>query len=190
MTLMTRDVEVVAELPAGSQVIGLTGIDPANNTIQISQSGTQNGFQLVQPIPAGTNNIGSVTVSNLGGNSTNEEIVVTTAIVVKSKAGTQIAPTAFFADGLSKVKLDYVKAKSPVGQEVKIYKDDGTTQTLIDHDFVSGNGVGFEQTYSDVTKNSITNTAGGDDRFYAEFLNLDKSKDAFGYCLFKFTITP
>lgn len=191
MTLATRDVAVIESLPAGSAILGEVGIDATNNEISISQTSTENKVQISNA--AGENDVvvsGTVAVSNLSGSSTNEENVVTTAIVVKNEAGAQIAPTAFFADGLTKVKLDEVSVNSRVGMTCEIYKDDGTTQTLIDTLFTSGDGVGTEQNYSDVAKNYITTTAGGDDRFYVSFLNNDKTKDAFGYALIKFTITP
>ena len=191
MTLSTRTVEVVEELPAGTQKIGSIALSQSttDNQIQISQTSDENKIQISDA--AGENNVvvtGTVAVSNLTGSSSNEENVETAAICAKGDGPAQLAVTAFFADGLTSVKLDEMTVKARVGMTVEIYKDDGSTQTLIDTLFISGDGGEACETYSDVAKNKILTTAGGDDRFYASFVNNDKTKDAFGYALFKFTI--
>ena len=120
MTLATRDVQVVEELPAGTQIIGLTGIDSAANEISISQTSTENKVQISNT--PGENNVvvsGTVAVSNLTGSSTNEENVETAAIVVKNEAGVQLAPTST-GSALSKRMNenigDFTPTKLPYGK--------------------------------------------------------------------------
>src|SRR3970040_3202608 len=81
------DVDLASAIPAGTNIIGQVGIDTAANTIKVSQSGSENGGQLVASLPAGSNTIGKVAVSASTG-SEKETYTETAAVVPKNQTAT------------------------------------------------------------------------------------------------------
>lgn len=184
------DVDIASALPAGTNVIGEVGIDSANNTIQISQSGSENGIQVVAALPAGTNNIGDVDIASAlpaGTNTIGKVEIATvgtvkeryeeTASIIKNQASTETVQSAAISNGIVGT-LKRVRVSSRVGMTAVINKDANGSKTVLDTIYIPGSGGTVEVTFEAVAKNQLTGNVGGTNLFDVEITNDDKNQDA------------
>src|SRR3990172_5403238 len=169
------DVDLASAIPAGTNIIGKVGIDTADNTIKISQTGAENGGQLTASLPAGSNIIGKVEIVASTG-SEKETYVETAAVVPKNQTATQTVQSALITNLLTGTLTSVIVA-ARVGMMAEIRKNDGVTPVTLMITYIPATGGQVEVTFENVAKNQLAGDA-VDNRFDVFFITYYKNQDA------------
>lgn len=141
------------------------------------------GVVINEPLPAGTNLLGSVNVVN-GMGALTETYAETATDVPKNEGALVVVSSAAIPDTETHY-LEEVRVSSRLGMTAIVYADDDGTRTEIGRTYISGTGGQEIISFGNVAKNQLTGNVGQTVKFDVDFENNDRNQDAKANATFK-----
>lgn len=175
----TVNIGTMPSVTIGSWSAGTLDVNITNASIAVT--GTVTVDSITNPLPAGTNTIGSVEIVTTG--TTVHEHKVTGSDVT-ANGGTQTISSTAITNG-NTATLRKIDVGSSVAMFVEVLSNDTVTPVVVDAKYIPQGGGGFDFNFLNGAVD-LAGTAAGEN-FQVRFTNLDKKDDAEAHATFTWT---